>query len=87
MGLWHMLPLSCCVVFCVFFPEDFNKLCSVPIVIPERPGYPSPPLGPIPPVHAVPPGFPPGPQITVPRPPVEYPYPSREPPSKSSKVI
>eukprot|EP00069_Balaena_mysticetus_P005229 bmy_17796T0 len=60
--------------------EDFNKLCSVPIVIPERPGYPSPPLGPIPPVHAVPPGFPPGPQITVPRPPVEYPYPSREPP-------
>ncbi|XP_054557268.1 fibrillin-1 isoform X2 [Talpa occidentalis] len=60
--------------------EDFNKLCSVPMVIPERPGYPPPPLGPIPPVHPVPPGFPPGPQIPVPRPPVEYLYPSREPP-------
>ncbi|KAL4837391.1 hypothetical protein H8958_022066 [Nasalis larvatus] len=60
--------------------EDFNKLCSVPMVIPGRPEYPPPPLGPIPPVLPVPPGFPPGPQIPVPRPPVEYPYPSREPP-------
>ncbi|XP_049754503.1 fibrillin-1 isoform X3 [Elephas maximus indicus] len=59
--------------------EDFNKLCAVPIVIPGRPEYPLPPIGPIPPVHPVPPGFP-GPQISIPRPPVEYPYPSREPP-------
>ena len=77
-----MLQLSYCIVF---FPEDFNKLCSVPMVIPERPGYPPPPLGPVPPVQPVPPGFPPGPQIMIPRPPVEYPYPSREPPSKNSK--
>ncbi|XP_053784301.1 fibrillin-1 isoform X2 [Desmodus rotundus] len=60
--------------------EDFNKLCSVPMIIPERPVYPPPPIGPIPPVHPVVPGFPPGPPIPVPRPPVEYPYPSREPP-------
>ncbi|KAM7158532.1 fibrillin-1 [Molossus nigricans] len=60
--------------------EDFNKLCSVPMVIPERPVYPPPPHGPLPPVHPVPPGFPPGPPIPVPRPPVDYPYPSREPP-------
>lgn len=26
--------------------EDFNKLCSVPLVIPGRPDYPPPPLGP-----------------------------------------
>lgn len=73
-------------LLCSVFPEDFNKLCSVPMVIPERPGYPPPPLGPVPPVHPVPPGFPPGPPLPAPRPPVEYPYPSREPPSKNSKV-
>lgn len=77
---------SLAVVFCCVFPEDYNKLCSVPMVVPERPGYPPPPIGPIPPVHPVPPGFPPGPAIPAPQPPVDYPYPSRRP-SKNSEVI
>ncbi|XP_006831741.1 PREDICTED: fibrillin-1 [Chrysochloris asiatica] len=58
--------------------EDFNKLCSIPMGVPGRPEYPYAPIGPIPPVHPIPPGFP-GPQISIPRPPVEYPYPSRDP--------
>lgn len=75
-----------CVVLCCILPEDFNKLCSVPLVIPGRPEYPPPPIGP--PLQPVPPGFTPGSVIPVPRPPPEYPYlsPSREPPSKNSKA-